>query len=82
MGEISASGERDGEGHRGADAARRAAGDEDVRPRRRSRRVVRRGNERETVPGVSGDERADGWGEAPGDGGNDERLLRDVPPHW
>ncbi|WP_264158550.1 hypothetical protein [Myceligenerans pegani] len=40
--------------------------------------------------GVSADERGDGWGEVGGEpagGGssresNDERLLRDVPPHW
>lgn len=56
--------------------------------RRGARRVVRAGNEREVVLGVSADERADGWGDAPADGAggeqgsNDERLLRDVPPHW
>ncbi|WP_123813123.1 hypothetical protein [Myceligenerans xiligouense] len=60
-----------------------------ARPRRRrARRAVRRGNEREAVSGVSSDERGDGWGEAAegaagGEhGSNDERLLRDVPPHW
>jgi hypothetical protein len=63
----------------------------DAAPRRRGpRRAVRRGTERETVPGVSSDERPAGWGEG-ADGGtapdaehgsNDERLRRDVPPHW
>jgi hypothetical protein len=60
-------------------------------PRRRGpRRAVRRGTERETVLGVSADERPAGWGEGT-DGGaapdadhgsNDERLKQDVPPHW
>jgi hypothetical protein len=45
-------------------------------PRRRGpRRAVRRGTEREALPGVSPDERG---GHEP----NDERLERDVPPHW
>ncbi|MBO0609393.1 hypothetical protein [Myceligenerans salitolerans] len=50
---------------------------------------MRRGTEREAVAGVSADERADGWSEGDGEpaergahGSNDERLLRDVPPHW
>ncbi|GAB2470468.1 hypothetical protein [Xylanimonas ulmi] len=43
--------------------------------RRRPRRVVRPGAEREQVSGVSADERG-------GHGDNDDRLLRDVPPHW
>ncbi|QAY63564.1 hypothetical protein ET495_10240 [Xylanimonas allomyrinae] len=47
----------------------------DASPRRRHRRVVRAGNEREQVPGVSDDERG-------GHGDNDQRLLGDVPPHW
>ena len=46
-----------------------------VEPRRRHRRVVRAGNEREQVAGMSEDERG-------GHGDNDERLLGDVPPHW
>ena len=58
--------------------------------RRKHRRVVRRGTERESVLGVSADERPTGWGEgldgAPaagsGHGSNDEQLRRDVPPHW
>ncbi|MCP2264609.1 hypothetical protein ACFQHV_15645 [Promicromonospora thailandica] len=61
----------------------------DVPRRRGPRRAVRRGNEREAVPGVSADERAAGWGEdaedraaAGGHGSNDEQLRRDVPPHW
>ncbi len=46
------------------------------RPARRGpRRAVRRGTEREDVPGPSADERG---GHEP----NDERLRRDVPPHW
>jgi len=44
-------------------------------PRRRPRRAVRRGTEREDVPGVAADERG-------GHDPNDERLRRDVPPHW
>ena len=59
--------------------------------RRGHRRVVRRGTEREAVPGVSADERPAGWGDGGGgepgsaDAGhdsNDEQLRRDVPPHW
>ncbi len=42
---------------------------------RRHRRVVRPGTEREQVSGVPQDERG-------GHGDNDERLMRDVPPHW
>ncbi|TWH30943.1 hypothetical protein [Isoptericola variabilis] len=45
------------------------------RRRRGPRRAVRRGTEREPVLGVSADERG-------GHGSNDERLERDVPPHW
>ncbi len=46
------------------------------RPARRGhRRVVRPGVEREQIPGVTEDERG-------GHGENDERLLRDLPPHW
>jgi hypothetical protein len=45
-----------------------------ARPRRH-RRVVRAGTEREQVSGVSADERG-------GHDDNDDRLLRDVPPHW
>jgi hypothetical protein len=55
--------------------------------RRRPRRAVRRGTENEVVPGVSADERSEGWGDeaAPGRGSrgeNDDRLLGDVPPHY
>lgn len=32
------------------------------------------------VPRRSADDEDTGWGETPT--GNDERLLRDVPPHW
>ena len=45
-------------------------------PRRRPRRrVVRQGTERETVPGETADDRG-------GHDDNDDRLMRDVPPHW
>ncbi|MFE6971120.1 hypothetical protein [Isoptericola sp. NPDC057653] len=44
-------------------------------PRRRRRRVVRQGTERETVMGQTADDRG-------GHDDNDDRLLRDVPPHW
>ncbi|MCL1869328.1 MAG: hypothetical protein FWF90_02815 [Promicromonosporaceae bacterium] len=48
----------------------------DPAPRpRKHRRVVREGTEREQVAGVSQDERG-------GHDDNDDRLLRDVPPHW
>ncbi|ACZ31832.1 hypothetical protein Xcel_2818 [Xylanimonas cellulosilytica DSM 15894] len=43
--------------------------------RRKHRRVVRQGTEREHVEGVTEDERG-------GHGDNDDRLLRDLPPHW
>lgn len=45
------------------------------RTRRGPRRAVRRGTEREQISGVPRDERG-------GHGDNDERLRRDVPPHW
>ncbi|MEL7976669.1 hypothetical protein AAG589_12465 [Isoptericola sp. F-RaC21] len=49
---------------------------DDATPRRRPRRrVVRQGTERETVPGETADDRG-------GHDDNDDRLLRDVPPHW
>ncbi|QAY69113.1 transcriptional regulator [Xylanimonas protaetiae] len=47
----------------------------DAAPKRRNRRVVRPGAEREQIAGVTADERG-------GHGDNDERLLQDVPPHW
>lgn len=35
------------------------------------------------LPTRGADDEDTGWGETPGGaGGNDERLLRDVPPHW
>lgn len=45
------------------------------------------------MPGTSADERPDGWGDEPDDARgagpgrrgrtpNDDRLLRDVPPHY
>lgn len=49
---------------------------------RRPRRAVREGSEQTVVPGVTQDE-LDLGGEGAGRGdGNDERLRRDVPPHW
>ncbi|MFB7798511.1 hypothetical protein [Isoptericola nanjingensis] len=48
----------------------------DPTPRKRARRrAVRQGTERETVPGETADDRG-------GHDDNDDRLLRDVPPHW
>ncbi|MCZ2265163.1 MULTISPECIES: hypothetical protein [unclassified Isoptericola] len=48
----------------------------DPTPRKRARRrAVRPGTERETVPGETADDRG-------GHDDNDDRLLRDVPPHW
>ncbi len=51
--------------------------DDPSAPRRRRgpRRAVRKGAERESGFGVTRDERG-------GHGSNDERLRRDVPPHW
>lgn len=43
--------------------------------RRGPRRAVRRGSERETVWGVTADDEG-------GHDSNDDRLRRDVPPHW
>jgi hypothetical protein len=56
-------------------AADQAADDAAQPRRRRHRRVVRQGTEREPVLGLPADERGS-------HGANDERLLRDVPPHW
>jgi len=54
--------------------------------RRRPRRAVRRGTESTVVSGASADEGAEGWGDearpGAGSGGNDDRLLGDVPPHY
>lgn len=75
----------------GGPADQDAPHDGGAAPRRRKhRRVVRRGTERESVLGVSADERPTGWGEGldgtptadGGHGSNDEQLRRDVPPHW
>jgi hypothetical protein len=55
---------------------------DDVAPgKRRRRRVVRPGTEQAAVSGVSSDESPDG-DEQTAAGANDERLRRDVPPHW
>jgi len=49
--------------------------------------VVRKGSEREAVAGLSADETPSGWadkatGNASAGDANDDRLRRDVPPHW
>jgi len=49
---------------------------DEASPRKRARRrVVRQGTEREPVFGETADDRG-------GHADNDDRLLRDVPPHW
>lgn len=69
---VSGTGVRD----TGDDVTRGSGTEGEMPPRRRGpRRAVRRGTEREAVPGVSEDERG-------GHDSNDERLRRDVPPHW
>jgi len=53
--------------------------------RKKHRRVVRKGTEREAVFGVTNDELeliSRGVQGAADPNSNDERLLRDVPPHW
>ena len=42
------------------------------------------GDEREVLleDERSADDADLGWGEGPGAGGDDERFLRDRPPHW
>ncbi len=60
----------------GDDETRGSGTDSGRSPGRRGpRRAVRRGAEREAVLGVTEDERG-------GHDSNDERLRRDVPPHW
>lgn len=52
---------------------------------RRPRRVVRLGAEQAAVGGMSSDETPQGWGDGTGEDtsdSNDERLRRDVPPHY
>ncbi|GIG24610.1 hypothetical protein [Cellulomonas denverensis] len=50
---------------------------------RRHRRVVRVGGEDAgpVTPRRSADDSDTGWGDRPADS-NDDRLIRDVPPHW
>ncbi|WP_263117803.1 hypothetical protein [Cellulomonas sp. RIT-PI-Y] len=50
---------------------------------RRHRRVVRRGGEDlgPDTPRRSADDSDTGWGDRPSES-NDDRLIRDVPPHW
>jgi hypothetical protein len=38
--------------------------------------------EDETLPDQTSDDTDRGWGEHPDDDSNDERLLRERPPHW
>lgn len=64
-------------GAQGSDAARSGS----TPPRRRHRRVVRRGTETITVAGTSADERPEGWSEQ-STTNHDAELLRDRPPHW
>lgn len=73
----------------GPPAEHLAAGSDAPRPpgRRGHRRVVRKGPEREAVAGLSADEAPSAWAdEVAGSGSagdaNDDRLRRDVPPHW
>ena len=53
------------------------------RTARRHRRVVRQGGEdaAPVTPRRSVDDSDTGWGDRPQES-NDDRLLRDVPPHW
>ena len=54
-----------------------------MRGRRKRRRVVRPGVVGDAVvPGRSADDADAGWHERAGDDTNDDRLCRDVPPHW
>ncbi|HEY0186907.1 MAG TPA: hypothetical protein VGC67_05420 [Cellulomonas sp.] len=50
----------------------------DGRPTGRTDRPV---DDTPLIPDRSADDSDTGWGEQ-GTGSNDERLLRDVPPHW
>ena len=50
--------------------------------RRKHRRVVRPGVGDPVIPARSADDSDVGWHEKAGDSTNDERLRRDVPPHW
>ncbi|MFC8733496.1 hypothetical protein ACFT5B_13650 [Luteimicrobium sp. NPDC057192] len=58
-----------------------ASGDAESGRRSGRRRVVRPGSERETVLGSTSDD-VDSEGAERRDESNDERLRRDVPPHW
>lgn len=52
------------------------------RRRRKRQRVVRPGvGDEPVIPGRSADDTDVGWHEG-ADDSNDERLRRDVPPHW
>jgi hypothetical protein len=49
-------------------------------PATRRRIVRRRSSSDRVLPDITSDERDVGWGEVP-ESDDDERLLRDVPPH-
>lgn len=72
-------GEQDDLGDRDSRSDRKDPGDRGLR---RHRRAVRLGAEREVVEGPSADEHQAAWGEDQSSGSNDDRLRRDVPPHW
>lgn len=79
-----AAGPGEPEGGAGAAAGARA---EEPQRRRRHRRAIGGVPASPAPPAVEGpvlprspDDEDTGWGEPPS--GNDERLLRDVPPHW
>lgn len=36
----------------------------------------------EVLPDQTSDDTDRGWGEHPADGDDDERLIREKPPHW
>ncbi|QFU99357.1 hypothetical protein KDY119_02886 [Luteimicrobium xylanilyticum] len=72
----------DGEASTPPDATPSGATDDGSQGRRSARRrVVRPGTERETVLGSTSDD-VDPDSAEPGGDANDERLRRDVPPHW
>ncbi|WP_024285463.1 hypothetical protein [Cellulomonas sp. KRMCY2] len=51
------------------------------RRRRRATRGVPRADADPVIPSRSADDTDEGWGEPSGPG-DDERFLREVPPHW
>ncbi|MGO1317457.1 MAG: hypothetical protein ACTMIR_10545 [Cellulomonadaceae bacterium] len=65
----------------GSEAAEAEGAAQDPTSRRRPRRAVRPGTEREDVDGVSDDEKDIGWSDG-SEHRSDADYLRDVPPHW